>query len=46
MEKNSLTQKIIGESIYVLKELGAWLLENAYQKCHFHGLNSFGLSIE
>ncbi|MCR9016119.1 GxxExxY protein [Aquiflexum gelatinilyticum] len=46
MEINSLTQKIIGESIYVHKELGPGLLESAYQKCLFHRLNSIGLSIE
>ena len=46
METNSLTQKIIGESIYVHKELGPGLLESAYQKCLFHRLNSIGLSIE
>ena len=46
MEINSLTQKIIGESIYVHKELGPGLLERAYQKFLFHRLNSIGLSIE
>lgn len=46
MEVNSLTQKIIGESIFVHKELGPGLLESAYQKCLFHRLNSIGLSIE
>jgi GxxExxY protein len=46
MEINSLTQKIIGESIYVHKELGPGLLERAYQKFLFHRLNSNGLSIE
>ncbi|WP_336246195.1 GxxExxY protein [Cognataquiflexum nitidum] len=43
---NSLTQKIIGESIYVHKELGPGLLESAYQKCLCHRLISVGLSIE
>lgn len=46
MEINSLTQKIIGESIYAHKEHGPGLLESAYQKCLFHMLNSIGLSIE
>ena len=46
MEINSLTKKIIGESIYIHKELGPGLLESAYQKFLFHRLNSIGLSIE
>lgn len=46
MEINSLTQKIIGESIHIHKDLGPGLLESANQKCLFHRLISNGMSVE
>jgi GxxExxY protein len=46
MELNLLSKKIIGEAIFVHKELGPGLLESVYQKCLCHRLISIGLSIE
>lgn len=46
MELNLLSKKIIGEVIFVHKELGPGLLEGVYQKCLCHRLISKGLSTE
>lgn len=46
MELNLLPKKIIGEAIFVHKELGPGLLEGVYQKCLCHRLISIGLSTE
>ncbi len=46
MELNSLTQKIIGEAIYVHKILGPGLLEGVYQHCLYQRLRLIGLKVE
>ncbi len=43
LEKNILTNKIIGAAIEVHKHLGPGLLESAYEECLCHELNLVGL---
>ena len=46
MEKDPLTEKIIGCAIEVHKALGPGLLESAYEKCFCYELVQSGLFIE
>ena len=46
MEKNVLTEKIIGAAIEVHRTLGPGLLESAYQECLQFELKSNGLYVE
>ncbi|SHO63124.1 GxxExxY protein [Algoriphagus zhangzhouensis] len=46
MSDFDLTEKIIGEAIYVHKRLGPGLLESTYQSCLFHRLVQIGLKVE
>ena len=46
MEINQITEKIIGCAIEVHKELGAGLLESAYEECLFFELQKAGLNAE
>ena len=41
-----LTEKIIGEAIYVHRQLGPGLLESTYQNCLFYRLEKIGLFVE
>jgi GxxExxY protein len=41
-----LTEKIIGEAIFVPKNLGPGLLESTYQSCLFHRLKKVGLQVQ
>ncbi|NVJ84718.1 MAG: GxxExxY protein [Algoriphagus sp.] len=41
-----ITEKIIGEAIYVHRKLGPGLLESTYQHCLFQRLKSLGLKVE
>ncbi|WP_026944967.1 GxxExxY protein [Algoriphagus marincola] len=41
-----ITEKIIGEAIYVHRNLGPGLLESTYQNCLYHRLKSIGLKVE
>lgn len=43
---NGLTERVIGASIRVHKELGPGLLESAYQECLFYVLSKDGLFVE
>ncbi len=43
MERDSLTEKIIGCAIEVHRNLGARLLESAYHQCLIHELNLQGV---
>lgn len=43
---SELTWKVIGCAIEVHKELGAGLLESAYEKCLCHELKLNGISFE
>ena len=44
MEKDSLTEKVIGCAIEVHRALGPGLLESAYQRCLAHELELKGIS--
>ncbi len=46
MDINQITEKIIGSAIEVHKNLGAGLLESAYEECLAFELKQAGLSIE
>ena len=46
MEDFELTEKIIGEAIFVHKCLGPGLLESVYQRCLYHRLVKVGLFVE
>lgn len=46
MEKNKITEKIIGAAIEVHRTLGPGLLESAYQECLFYELKEIGLKVE
>jgi len=46
MEINQITEKIIGCSIEVHKQLGPGLLESAYEECLYYELKSMGLSVK
>lgn len=46
IEKDSLTEKIIGAAIQVHRELGPGLLESTYETCLSHELSLLGLKIE
>jgi len=46
MNDFSLSDKIIGEAIYVHRQLGSGLLESTYQNCLFYRLNQAGLKVE
>jgi len=46
MNDFSLSDKIIGEAIYVHRQLGPGLLESTYQNCLFYRLNQAGLKVE
>lgn len=41
-----ITEKKIGEAIYVHRNLGPGLLESTYQNCLYHRLKSIGLKVE
>lgn len=41
-----ITEKIIGEAIYVHRNLGPGLLESTYQNCLYHRLKLVGLKVE
>ena len=43
---NGLTEVIIGEAISVHREMGAGLLESAYEACLWSALSSRGLNVE
>jgi GxxExxY protein len=43
---SELTEKIIGEAIFVHRNLGPGLLESTYETCLFHRLIKAGLSVE
>lgn len=43
---NKLSKIVIGEAIEVHRELGAGLLESAYQACLFYALAERGLKVE
>ncbi|MFN3759172.1 MAG: GxxExxY protein [Algoriphagus aquaeductus] len=45
MNDFSLTEKIIGEAIFVHRHLGPGLLESTYQYCLFHRLRKVGLNV-
>ena len=46
MNDFSLSDKIIGEAIYVHRQLGPGLLESTYQNCLFYRLQQAGLKVE
>jgi GxxExxY protein len=46
MEINQITEKIIGCSIEVHKQLGPGLLESAYEECLYYELKSIGLNVK
>jgi GxxExxY protein len=46
MEENLITEKIIGCAIEVHKQLGAGLLESAYEECLFYELINKGLNVK
>ncbi len=46
MEVNDITEKVIGAAIAVHKELGAGLLESAYESCLAFELMDRGLKVE
>lgn len=46
MEINQITEKIIGCSIEVHKQLGPGLLESAYEECLFYELINNGLEVK
>jgi GxxExxY protein len=46
MERNELTQMIIGAAIEVHRELGSGLLESAYEECLNFELHQRGLSVQ
>jgi len=46
MEDNLITEKIIGCAIEVHKQLGAGLLESAYEECLFYELINKGLNVK
>jgi GxxExxY protein len=46
MEKDTLTEKIIGAAIQVHRELGPGLLESTYETCLSYELSLNGLKIE
>ncbi len=46
MNDFSFSDKIIGEAIYVHRQLGPGLLESTYQNCLFYRLNQAGLKVE
>lgn len=46
MERNQITEKIIGCAIEVHKYLGPGLLESAYEECLSYELQDAGLKIE
>jgi GxxExxY protein len=46
MTENEIAKMIIKAAIEVHKVLGPGLLENAYQQCLVHKLNSFGFNVE
>lgn len=46
MEINQITEKIIGCSIEVHKQLGPGLLESAYEECLYYEHKSMGLSVK
>lgn len=46
MEINQITEKIIGCSIEVHKQLGPGLLESAYEECLYYELKSMGLNVK
>ena len=43
---NSVSEKIIGASIEVHKELGPGLLESVYEACLYHELKKQGVSVD
>lgn len=45
-ELEDITYKVIGLAIEVHKELGAGLLESAYQECLFYEIKNSGLYVE
>lgn len=46
MEINQITEKIIGCSIEVHKQLGPGLLESAYEECLYYELKKMGLNVK
>ncbi len=46
MTENELSYKIIGSAIEVHKNLGAGLLENAYESALFYELSKLGLTVQ
>ena len=46
MEKDSLTEKVIGCAISVHKELGPGLLESSYEHCLNYELNTQGIAVQ
>lgn len=46
MEENELSNIVIGCAIEVHRQLGAGLLESAYQECLFYELKSKGLNVK
>ncbi len=46
MERDSLTQKVIGCAIEVHRELGPGLLESGYEKCLLHELVQAGFAVQ
>lgn len=46
MEKDLLTEKVIGCAIQVHKELGPGLLESSYEQCLCYELNHAGITAE
>ncbi len=46
MEKNQITEIIIGKAIQVHRNLGPGLLENAYKECLYYELIEAGLNVE
>jgi len=46
MEKDFLTQRVIGCAIEVQKELGPGLLESSYESCLLYELNQAGISAQ
>lgn len=46
MNKDPLTEKIIGYAISVHKELGPGLLENVYEECLYYEISNGGLIVE
>ena len=42
MEENQITEKIIGSSIEIHRQLGPGLLESAYQECLYYELTQAG----